>query len=143
MATVYLGIGSNLNDRRKNIDQALALLQEKGGEVLRCSTIIETDPVGGPPQNKFLNGVVQIQTELSPQKLLKVLKEIEITLKRTRTEINGPRTIDLDILLYDNLHINTNELTIPHPRMFDRDFVMKPLREIAPEITRSETHANH
>jgi len=143
LATVYLGIGSNLNDRRKNIDQALALLQEKGGEVLRCSTIIETDPVGGPPQNKFLNGVVQIQTELSPQKLLKVLKEIEITLKRTRTEINGPRTIDLDILLYDNLHINTNELTIPHPRMFDRDFVMKPLREIAPEITRSETHANH
>jgi len=141
--TIYLGLGSNLGDRKSNILQAIDKMKNIGIEILQCSSIIETDPVGGPKQEKFLNAVVKAKTELSPQILLGRLKEIEKKLGRIKTELNGPRTIDIDILLYDNLHVSSDELTIPHPRMFERDFVMEPLREIDSEKFQDITHANH
>ncbi len=134
MSIVYLGIGSNLGDRRDNIEKAIAFLKKEKMKVLKLATLIETEPVGGPKQGKFLNSVVKIQTELEPQKLLKVLKSIENQMGRVKTVQDGPRPIDLDILLYDNLKLNTPSLTIPHPRMLERDFVLIPLKEIADHL---------
>jgi 2-amino-4-hydroxy-6-hydroxymethyldihydropteridine diphosphokinase len=131
VAICYLGIGSNLGDRRKNIKRAIELLSKiKGVKIHRVSRIYETEPVGGPPQGKFLNGAIKIKTILSPEGLLKVLKNIEKKLGRVRTIRYGPRPIDLDILLYGSEIINRKDLKIPHPRMFEREFVLKPLREI-------------
>jgi 2-amino-4-hydroxy-6-hydroxymethyldihydropteridine diphosphokinase len=113
---------------------AVASLQEKGALVLKRSTIIETDPVGGPPQDKFLNAVVKIETKLSPDELLSTCQVIERQLGRVRNVLNGPRTIDLDIILYDRLTIDTPQLKIPHPRMFERTFVLEPLKEIEPGL---------
>ena len=142
MATVYLGIGSNLGNRRKNIEDAVTSLRKNRINILERSTIIETDPVGGPPaQKKFLNGVLKVQTQLAPQRLLHLLKYIERELGRTKTVVNGPRIIDLDILLYDHLKMQTPQLTLPHPRMRERDFVMKPLKEIEPLLTEELSHA--
>ena len=141
MSTVYLGIGSNLGDRKKNIEDALLYLETEGIDVIRCSSIIETDAVGGPPQPKFLNAVALCETDHSPEKFLKILQTIEKKLGRVRTIINGPRTIDLDILLFDDLRVSSPELTIPHPRMFNRDFVMIPLKEIAPELISSSQNS--
>jgi 2-amino-4-hydroxy-6-hydroxymethyldihydropteridine diphosphokinase len=126
-----LGIGSNLGDRRKNIKRAIELLSKtKGVKIHQVSRIYETEPVAGPPQGKFLNGAIKIKTILSAGGLLKVLKDIEKKLGRVRTIRYGPRTIDLDILLYGTKTINKKNLKIPHPRMFEREFVLKPLREI-------------
>ncbi len=133
MSIVYIGMGSNLGQREENIQKAISLL-EKQNKILKISTIIETDPVGGPPQGKFLNAVVKMETALEPLDLLKVLQNIEQQLGRVRTIPNAARTIDLDILLYDKISMQTPELTIPHPRMFEREFVLKPLKEIASEI---------
>ncbi len=142
MATVYIGIGSNLGNRKKNIEDAIVSLRKNRIRVLKRSTIIETDPVGGPPnQGKFLNGVLKIQTQLAPQKLLHLLKQIERELGRKKTILNGPRSIDLDILLYDHLKLQTPQLTLPHPRMFKRHFVMNPLKEIEPLLTEELSHA--
>ena len=102
--------------------------------LIKTSKIIETTPEGGPPQGPYLNCVIEIQTTLSPHELLKRLQKIEVDLGRIRTIKNGPRNIDLDILLYGNAKISETALSIPHPRMFQRDFVMKPLKEIAPEL---------
>ena len=113
---------------------ALALLAENDIHISKSSTVIETDPVGGPSQNKFLNTVIQIQTDLTPHALLSLCQSIERKLKRVKTIINGPRTMDVDILLYDDIRLHTPQLTIPHPRMFERDFVLPPLKEIAPEL---------
>jgi len=143
MATVFLGIGSNLGDRYDNIRQSLSLLEENGVKVLRCSTIIETDPVDGPPQDKYLNAVIKCDTDLAPEQLLGSLQNIEKSLGRTRDLLNGPRTIDLDILLYDDMTMQTPSLTIPHPRMFQRDFVMEPLKEIAPDFVEELSRAYH
>ena len=142
MATVYLGIGSNLGNRKKNIEDAITSLQKNRISVLKCSTIIETDPIGGPPdQEKFLNGVLKVRTRLAPQKLLHLLKQIEQELGRTKTVENGPRIIDLDILLYDHLNLKTPQLTLPHPCMLKRDFVMNPLKEIEPRLAGELHHA--
>ncbi len=141
MPIVYLGIGSNLGKRETNIEKAIQLFKKNHIDILKTSTFIETDPVGGPPQGKFLNGVIKIKTLLSPQELLKILKDIEKQLGRTKTVIDGPRTIDLDILVYDQIKIKTPELTIPHPRMLEREFVLKPLQEIAPQLLK-ELHAH-
>ena len=130
MAVVFLGIGSNMGDRRKHIDNAVDLLEKQGVVILARSSLIETDSVGGPPQGPFLNGVLKVQTALEPEPLLKCLKSIETTLGRVPTVRNGPRPVDMDILLYDNISMQTPTLTIPHPRMRDRDFVMRPLNEI-------------
>jgi 2-amino-4-hydroxy-6-hydroxymethyldihydropteridine diphosphokinase len=137
LAVVFLGLGSNLGSRRENIHQALNRLQESGVSIQKVSTFIETAPVDIPPepvQGAFINAVAKAITDLSPQELIKTCQMIESELGRVRTVRNGPRTIDIDILLYDDLKINTPELTIPHPRMREREFVMKPLTEIAPDI---------
>lgn len=133
---VYLGLGSNLGHREKNIAAALNALEGTRGIVVeKVSGLYETDPVGGPPnQNKYINAAAKLRTELSPQRLLAVLLKIEASLGRERRERWGPRTIDLDILLYDDLVLSEDGLTIPHPLMHDRRFVMEPLAEIAPNV---------
>lgn len=132
MNICYIGIGSNLGDRQKNIKTAIKKIKElKDTRLIKVSTFSETKPVGGPPaQGNYLNGALKIKTLLSPKALLKNLKKIEQELGRTKTVRYGPRTIDLDILLYSDKIISTKELTIPHPRMFEREFVLKPLLEI-------------
>ncbi len=128
---VYLGIGSNLGNRNKNINTAIKKLGGiEGIEVTRVSSLIETEPEGGPPQNKFLNGAIEIKTKLPPHELLKQLKRIEKELGRVKTIKNGPRPIDLDILFYGDEKINSSHLKIPHPRMHKREFVMRPLKEL-------------
>ena len=141
MAIVYIGVGSNLGDRFENIQSAFELLGRSFIHIVKSSSIIETDPVGGPAQEKFLNCVIKTETILSPEELLKTLQEIEHRLGRIREEVNGPRTIDLDILLYDDLVFSTPEITIPHPRMLERSFVLEPLKEIEPDLFESLTHA--
>ncbi len=141
MAIVYIALGSNLGRRDQNIHEALSLLEKNSIKISKCSTTIETEPVDGPPQGKFLNAVVEGETLLSPYELLRVLQSIEHELGRVRTTKNGPRTIDLDILLYDQLTLTTDELTIPHPRMLTRNFVMMPLNEIAPAVVERLGHA--
>lgn len=131
MVICYLGIGSNLGDRRKNIKKALEILKKtKAIKLEKISKLYETEPQGGPPQGKFLNGVIKIRTSLLPFQLLKLLKRIEKDLGRKRIRRFGPRTIDLDILFYSDKVINKRDLKIPHPRCFERDFVLKPLLEI-------------
>ena len=137
MAIVYLGVGSNLGDRAANIEKALMLLKEHEEiKVLAVSSFIETDPVGGEAQGKFLNGAIQIDTDLMPLDLLAQLKMIERRLGRVKSEeINAPRTLDLDILFYDDVVIvQGKSLAIPHPRLAERSFVLKPLLEIAPDL---------
>ena len=132
MTIAYLGLGSNVGDRQANIDAAIRAIDAlPGTEVMKVSTIIETEPVGGPPQGPFLNGAVEIDTELTPRQLLDAVKGIERGLGRVRTVKDGPRTIDIDILLYGDLSVREDGLRIPHPRMHERDFVKIPLREIA------------
>ena len=132
MYTCYIGVGANLGNRRKNIKLAIKKITAlKKTKVIKVSKLIKSDPVGGPPgQGKYLNGAVKIKTELLPGTLLKELKKIEHELGRVKTVRNGPRVIDLDILLYADKMINTKKLVIPHPRMFFRDFVIKPLLEV-------------
>lgn len=131
MTKAFLGVGSNLGDRKKNINTAIEKLKNiEGIEVARVSSLIETEPEGGPSQNKFLNGTIEIKTKLLPHELLRQLKRIEKELGRVTTVKNGPRPIDLDILTFGNKKINTPQLVIPHPRMHKRQFVMKPLREL-------------
>lgn len=135
MINVFIGIGSNLGDRLENIHKAIKCLRDTNGiEIEKISSIIETEPVGSQPQGKFLNGVVKIKTDLFSQEMLTILQDIENKLGRVRTIKNGPRTIDLDILLYGNQIVNEPDLKIPHPRMLERNFVMRPLLEIEPEI---------
>jgi len=136
MAKVYIGIGSNLGDRGKNIADAVNCIeQEKSLNLTKQSSLYETGAVGGPPQGKFLNGALEVETNLPPRDLLERLKGIERKLGRDFSEVRwGPRTIDLDILLYGNLILNEPGLTIPHPLFHKRVFVLRPLAEIAPEI---------
>ncbi len=128
--TVYLALGSNINPQ-KNIKLALKELK-KLGRVISVSKFIKTKPEGYLNQADFLNGAVKFQTTLAPKDLLKKLKNIEHLLKRNTPFRNGPRTIDLDIIFYGNLILETENLTIPHPRADKRFFVLKPLSEIAP-----------
>jgi 2-amino-4-hydroxy-6-hydroxymethyldihydropteridine diphosphokinase len=132
MVTCYLGLGSNLGNRRKNIRAAIRKISAlKNTEVIKSSRIIESEPAGGPAgQGKFLNAALKIRTRLSPSTLLKELKSIEKELGRKKTVRFGPRTIDLDILFYGDKIVNTKVLKIPHPRMFERDFVLRSLSEV-------------
>lgn len=132
MITCYIGIGSNLGDRRRYIDSAIDELKKNGGtiRVLRISSIYETAPVGELAEGRFLNGVIEIETSLEPKRLLEELHGIESRLGRKRTVKNGPRTIDLDILYYGNDAISDGALVIPHPRIGEREFVLKGLREL-------------
>lgn len=129
----YLGIGSNLGDREALMREALdALEQREDVRGLRCSTFIETEPYGGVEQDAFLNGAVELDTLLTPEELLEVLHELEQEAGRVRTIRWGPRTLDLDILLYDQEVVCTPELIIPHADMLNRSFVLGPLSELAP-----------
>lgn len=133
MPTTYLSLGSNLGDRRQLLHTAINEIAERVGRVEAISSCIETEPVGFDSVHLFLNMAVRVTTELDPYELLKVLKQLERDLGRTRKSHDGvhyDRTIDIDILLYDNLEVNSEELQIPHPRMWERDFVMRPLKEI-------------
>ena len=131
MTDVYLGVGSNLGDKRENIRKALELLQEKC-EVRAVSSLYNTQPVGFADQDWFLNGAVKIETEMAPTKLRSCLRSIEERLGKKSIRKNGPRTIDLDILFYGSRTINEVGLTIPHPRLHERLFVLAPLDEICP-----------
>jgi len=135
MTVVYIGLGSNLGDRGRNILSAIEKIGAiLGTQVTKVSTIIETVPVGGPPQGKFLNAVIEIQTNLTCRNLLTGLQSIEARLGRARGVLNAPRTIDLDILLFGGQTIREDDLIVPHPRIQERDFVLGPLKEIAPEV---------
>ena len=128
---VYIGVGSNLGDRKANIEKAIELVKLiKGVEMERASSVYETEPVGGPPQMKFLNGVLKIKTAINPFKLLGELRKIEEHLGRKRRIKDGPRAIDLDILLFGKKKIDTKSLKVPHPRMHKREFVLRGLREL-------------
>ncbi len=135
MTTAYIALGSNLGDRQEHLDRALALLQEQPGVVVtQVSSYHETEPVGGPPgQEKYLNAAAELETDLDPADLLRVLLAVERQLGRVRAERDGPRTIDLDLLLYGDLVRDEPGLEIPHPRMHQRSFVLAPLAEIAPQ----------
>ncbi len=137
MASVYLCLGSNLGQREKNLAQALTLLSQKVS-LEKVSSIYETEPVGYKEQPLFLNMVCQITTDLSPWELLHLAKDIERKIGRMASFPNAPRPIDIDILFYDNQIIQTQNLTIPHPRLAERAFVLIPLAEIAPELTHPE-----
>jgi 2-amino-4-hydroxy-6-hydroxymethyldihydropteridine diphosphokinase len=128
----YIGLGSNLGDRQKKIKLAVKMIGRlKGTRLIRKSAIIETRPVGGPAgQPDFLNAAVKIDTALSARSLLAGLKDIEKQLGRKKRRRFGPREIDLDILLYSDKVIKNKILTVPHPRMFKRDFVIKPLEQV-------------
>ena len=138
--TAYIALGSNLGERPAHLRQALALLGEHAGiQVARVSSFYETDPVGGPPgQPRFLNAAAELTTTLSATELLRALLDVETKLGRVRLEKDGPRTLDLDLLLFDHETLNINEpglqLTVPHPRMHERFFALEPLAEIAATV---------
>jgi len=135
----YLGLGSNLGDKKSSCRKAIALL-EHAGRVVRTSSLYCTEPVGYADQDDFVNAVVEIETGLSPHALLKKCRSIEEELGRVRTVHWGPRTIDVDILLYGTVVIETPELTIPHPLLHSRRFALAPLCEIAPQALHPKLH---
>ena len=138
---VFLGLGSNLGDRQAYLTQAISLIAKKVGRVVRQSSFIETEPWGFASDNKFLNGVVLCETTKSPREVLRLTQQIERDMGRKRksqisklqTPTYSDRPIDIDILLYDDLTVDEPDLKIPHPLMYERDFVMKPLAEIRKE----------
>lgn len=135
MTLAYIGLGSNIGDREENLRQAIGSLGETEGiEVRKESGLYETEPVGFINQPAFLNAVVEVETGLSARELLAATKAIEKRQKRERGPRWGPRTIDLDILLYDESVISEDGLTLPHPEASSRAFVLVPLVEIAPEV---------
>jgi 2-amino-4-hydroxy-6-hydroxymethyldihydropteridine diphosphokinase len=140
MKTAYLGLGSNIGDREQNLKDALAKLAAPDLRVARLSSVYETEPVGFTAQRWFLNLVVEIETELFPLQLLSRIAKIEQALGRARTVKNGPRTLDVDILLYGRAVVRSAKLEIPHPRMAERRFVLAPLAELAPELRHPVTH---
>ena len=134
MKTVYLGLGSNVGDRERNLAAALAQLAGPALRVVRVSSTYETEPVDYTDQRWFLNLVVEAETELFPMQLLARIVKIERALGRVRTVPKGPRTLDIDILLYGRAVVRSARLEIPHPRMGERRFVLAPLAELAPGL---------
>ena len=130
MTRVFLGLGSNLGDRRDHLRTAIASLPD----VVAVSDVYETDPVGGPDQGRFLNLVVELDTDLDPHRLLGVCHRIESAAGRVRDVRWGPRTLDVDILWIDGVTVDTADLQVPHPRMMERRFVLEPLAELAPDL---------
>jgi len=136
MALVYLGLGTNLGDKTQNLNDAIALLSMNIGNVIGVSSFYTSKASGFISENNFLNAVMLIETNLAPFQLLEETQKIEVDLGRTNKTIKAyeDRLIDIDILLYDNLIINQPTLKIPHPLMTERDFVLLPLVEIAPDL---------
>ncbi len=132
--TAYVALGANLGDREGTLHAVLRCLRELG-EVTAVSSLYETEPMGFADQPSYLNAVIEIVTGFSPEGLLVELQAIELAHGRERSFPNAPRTLDLDLLLYGELEIDTPQLIVPHPRMHERAFVLTPLVEIAPAVT--------
>ena len=131
----YVALGSNLGDRAGYLQGAVdALARARGVRVVAVSRVYETVPVGGPAQDAYLNAVVALDTEREPYALLALAHELERAAQRVRGERWGPRTLDVDILLYDDISLDDAELTLPHPRMWERGFVLAPLRDVAADL---------
>ena len=131
--TVYFSLGSNLGDKKQNLSTAIKLMEKQIGVLLRQSAFLETEPWGFQSDNSFVNAAICMETKLEPLEVLAETQKIEREMGRTHKSVNREyhdRIIDIDILLYDDLNISTPQLTIPHPLMEERDFVMIPLREI-------------
>ncbi len=140
MHQVYLGLGTNLGDKEANLKAAIEEIRKRVGEIISLSAFYASEPWGFESENSFLNAVCCVMSDFSPMEILSITQQIERELGRKTKSVGGiysDRMIDIDILLYDDLQIHTPELTIPHPLMWERDFVMIPLREIAPHITPS------
>jgi 2-amino-4-hydroxy-6-hydroxymethyldihydropteridine diphosphokinase len=140
MAVVYIGIGSNLGNRESNCETALERFRQRGMTIRKESSRYETEPWGVKDQPRFLNMAVEIETGLGPEELLRTLKSIETEMGRKKTFRWGPRIIDLDILLFGDLVLEGEDLKIPHPFMHERDFVLRPLAEIAPDVEHPVLH---
>lgn len=134
MAKVLIALGSNMGDRKANIEKAIELMRARGINIQKVASLYETAPVGYTDQDWFVNTVASGETELSPEALLEVLQRIESELLRVRKIHWGPRTIDLDVLFYDDLEMVTEKLIIPHPRIKERAFVLIPLLELEPNF---------
>ncbi len=135
MATAFIAFGSNLGNRLEHLQAGKQELEAQAGIVSAQSRVFETEPVGGPDhQGAYLNAVVQLETGLSAHDLLGVLLGIERSRGRERRERWGPRTLDLDVLLYGDQIIDTPDLTVPHPRLFERAFVLEPLSDLVPNL---------
>ncbi|MHB0977569.1 MAG: 2-amino-4-hydroxy-6-hydroxymethyldihydropteridine diphosphokinase [Candidatus Aquicultorales bacterium] len=135
MTGIFIGLGSNQGDRLANLRAAVVELEKRGIALIRASSVYETAPVGKTDQPVFLNAVIEVETEEEPRGLLAECLEVEKALGRIRGERWGPRTIDLDILLYRDEAIKENGLVVPHPELAKRRFVLEPLLEIAPDLT--------
>lgn len=136
MAKVYLGLGTNLGDKEKNLRDAVEKINERVGEVVSLSAFYETAPWGFQSENTFLNAALCVETRLSPRELLSVTQHIEREIGRTTKSVNHTykdRLIDIDLLMYDDLILREEDLTLPHPLMHERLFVMQPLAEITPD----------
>lgn len=133
MNKIYLGLGSNIGDTRENISKALDILSKKI-HITKISSLYKTEPVGYKEQDWFLNMVIEGETVLKPRELLDFTQSVEKEMKRVKTIRFGPRIIDVDILLYENINIQSDDLTIPHPQMKERAFVLIPLYEITKDI---------
>lgn len=134
----FLGLGSNVGDRERYLREAVAALPD----VVAVSPVYETEPVGGPPQGRYLNAVVELGTERSPRELLELGACLEERASRRRGEPDGPRTLDVDVLLAGDLRVDEPDLVVPHPRMWQRRFVVAPLADLAPELVPAEALAN-
>ena len=137
MHQVYLGLGTNLGDKEANLKAAVEEIGKRVGEVTSLSAFHVSEPWGFTSEHTFLNAVCCVLTDFHPMEVLRLTQDIERSLGRLKKSVDGhysDRLIDIDILLYDDLHLSSPELTIPHPLMWQRDFVMIPLREIAPDI---------
>jgi 2-amino-4-hydroxy-6-hydroxymethyldihydropteridine diphosphokinase len=139
VARAYIGLGSNLGNRRSQIEGALKAMAARDMRLVAVSPLYETEPWGLVDQPRFLNGACAIETDLSPHALLDALQAIEHSMGRVRAVRYGPRPIDLDILIYDDLRIDTPRLTIPHPGMLKRATVLMPLADIAPDLVHPVT----
>ena len=136
MARVFIGVGSNQGDRLTSISRGVQALGAIAGvRVVQMALVAETAPVGGPPQGPYLNTVVEIDTTVPPRELLQLLKAIERQMGRQPSDVRwGPRPIDLDVLLYEDLVVRESDLEIPHPRLHERRFVLEPLTQLAPDV---------
>lgn len=134
MSRAYLGLGSNLGDRAEHLQLAVdELATTTGVRVVAVSKVYETSPVGGPAQDDYLNAVVAIETDLNARQLLAVAQRLEQRAARVRTVRWGPRTLDVDVLLVGDEHVSEADLEVPHPRLYERGFVLAPLRDVAPD----------
>lgn len=139
MHTVYLALGANIGNKKENMAKAIALLGEKV-RVVKKAPLYETKPWGYTEQENFINSVIMGETDATPEELLQFVKQIEKEVGRQKRFTNGPREIDIDILFYDDLIINTPSLTIPHALLHVRDFVLQPLCDIAPDFVHPILH---